>query len=102
MAKYYENIVIGKPICDIIGLISNGTVNDYNEEIEKTYITDNRSIPNILKDLGVVKSVSEVRRNKPELFKESLTDHADCFWVKWGKRKFYVIVGPKQDYYDYL
>lgn len=102
MAKYYENIVIGKPICNITGLISDGTLNDYNEEIEKTYITDNRSIPNILKDLGVVKSVSEVRRNKPELFKESLTDHADCFWVRWGKRKFYVIVGPKQDYYDYL
>lgn len=99
MAKYYENIVIGKPLCSVIGLISNETVNDYNEEIEKTYFTEERSIPNILKDIGVVKSASEVRRNKPELCKRSVTHYPDCFWIKWGKRRFYVIVGPEEDYY---
>ena len=42
-------------------------------------------------DIGVAKSTSEVRRNKPELVKE-LNDY-DYLEIKWGKRKLFILVG---------
>lgn len=89
--RYIENIVIGYPIYPLKELISDGTDVDYSLEYNKTHFTHKRNLAAILKDIGVVQSVNEVRRNKPEYRKE-LTD-LDCFWAKWGKRKFYVIVG---------
>lgn len=89
--RYIENIVIGYPIYPLKELISDGTDADYEQAYEKTYFTHKRNLAAILKDIGVVQSVNEVRRNKPEYCKE-LAD-LDCFWAKWGKRKFYVIVG---------
>ena len=103
MPRYIENIVIGYPLVEWWELTcSNKRDNlglpiptELTEETEKTYFTDERNIAKILKELGIVKSTSEVRRNKPELFKEFYDP--DCFWIKWGKRKFYVIVGVDVD-----
>lgn len=89
--RYIENIVIGDPIYPLRELISNGTDVDYSQERDKTYFTNKRNLAAILKDIGVVQSISEVRRNKPEYCK-NLTNF-DCFWIKWGKRKFYVVAG---------
>lgn len=88
---HIENIVIGKPIVEPQELLARD-IDDW-EKIEKpkTYFTEERKLANILKDIGVVPSVSEVRRNKPQ-FMVTL-DKLDCLEVKWGKTKLYIIVG---------
>lgn len=93
MAKHIENIVIGIPLVPCGVLISDGGTPDMLNEMEKTYFTNNCNIAQILKELGVVPSVSEVRRNQPMLISNLDNDYVDCFWVKWGKRKFYVVKG---------
>lgn len=90
---YIENIVIGIPLVPCGVLLSNGDTSDMINEMEKTYFTNNHNIAQILKELDIVSSISEVRRNKPELCKVLVNDYLDCFWLKWGKRKFYVIKG---------
>ena len=97
--KYIENIVIGYPLVEWWELTcSNKRDNlglpipvELTEEIEKTFFTDERNLAKILKEIGVVKSISEVRRNKPEL--DKCFTQPDCFWIKWGKKHMYVIVG---------
>ena len=92
MTTFIENIVIGHPIVDAMSqLISNGTIEDIQEETKKTFYTEERNLAKILKEICAVSSIGEVRRNKPNLCKD-FTD-LDCFWIKWGKRKFYVVVG---------
>ena len=93
MTKHIENIVIGIPLVPCGVLISDGSTPDMLEEMERTYFTNNHNIAQILKELGVVPSISEVRRNQPMLISNLDKDYMDCFWVKWGKRKFYVIKG---------
>jgi len=87
----FHNIVIGKPLVDIWSLISNS-----EEEFEKfdkkdTLFTEERFLPALLVEAGIVKSRSEVRRNKPELC-ITLND-LDCLWIKWGKQRIFIIVG---------
>ena len=93
MAKHIENIVIGIPLVPCGALISNGSTPNMLEEMERKYFTNNHNIAQILKELDVVPSISEVRRNQPMLTTNLDKDYIDCFWVKWGKRKFYVIKG---------
>lgn len=87
------NIVIGKPLIPWWELYCTRfpSIDEIDFERNLTLFTDERTPAKILKGLGVVKSISEVRRNKPE-FCESLTT-PDCFWLKWGRNKFWVIVG---------
>ena len=89
---YIENIVIGAPIVPAMTLLGTD-IHDMLMEEAKTYFTANRCLAQILKEIEVVKSVSEVRRNKPEFCEPIKDDVLDCRWVKWGKRKFYVIIG---------
>lgn len=93
MTNGIVNIIIGKPLVPWWELCC--TRNPTNEEImtehDFTLFTDERTPAKILKELGVVKSISEVRRNKPEFCNELTT--SDCFWLKWGKNRFWVIVG---------
>ena len=60
-------------------------------ERSQTYFTDERFLPAVLKEAGIVPSTSEVRRNRPELM--ITVDKPDCFWVKWGKKRVYIVVG---------
>lgn len=97
--KHFENIVIGKPLCDWWELVcsekrnENGLplLGELTTECEQTLFTEERNLAKILKEIGAVKSIGEVRRNKPELCEDFLTP--DCFWLKWGKKRFWVIVG---------
>ena len=67
--KYIENIVIGNPIVDPKSMFASSN-DDWNAiEKEKTYYTNERFLPRILVDLGIYPSVSEIRRNKPQLVK---------------------------------
>lgn len=87
----FQNVVIGKPLIEPWQLISID-----KEEFEKfdqreTLFTEERFLPAILVETGIVKSRSEVRRNKPELC--VTLDKLDCLWIKWGKHKLWIIVG---------
>lgn len=91
MATYIENIVVGKPIVDPSEIFAKDKEDWEQIEKEKTIWTEERSLAVILKDIGVVKSVSEVRRNKPQLCIK--LDNLDYMEIKWGKRKLFVLVG---------
>lgn len=68
---YVENIVIGKPVVEPQHLFALDE-DDWNRvEKEKTYYTEERFLPRILVDIGIYPSISEIRRNKPQL-KEKL------------------------------
>ena len=87
----FHNIVIGKPLVEPWTLLS-----DNKEEWEKfdkrdTLFTSERFLPALLVEAGIVKSRGEVRRNKPELIKT--LESPDCLWVKWGKKRVFIIVG---------
>lgn len=91
--KYIENIVIETPIVSPESIFASSD-NDWNAiEKEKTYYTDERFLPRILVDLGIYPSISEIRRNKPQLVKslDSL-DFIDSLKVK-KKRKLWILVG---------
>lgn len=65
--KHIENIVIGKPLAPSIELFSRNIIDWVVTELEQTYYTEERYLPRILVDLGIYPSVSEIKRNKPEL-----------------------------------
>lgn len=90
---YVENIVIGKPIVEPSTIFSIDE-DDWNRtEKEKTYYTDERFLPRILVDIGIYPSVSEVRRNKPELIVElNQLDFLDNLKVS-KKRRLWILVG---------
>lgn len=91
MVGYIENIVIGKPIASEASMFALNEEDWEQVEKEKTYWTEERNLAVILKELGIVKSVSEVRRNKPQLYVK--LDKLDYMEIKWGKRKLFVLVG---------
>ena len=90
---YIENIVVGKPIIDPTYIFSVDENDWDNIEKEKTYYTNERFLPRILVDLGVYPSVSEIRRNKPQLMVnlENIDFIADLKVSK--KRKMWILVG---------
>lgn len=88
---YIENIVIGNPLIEPYKLLSNSK-DEYDALVsEKTFYTIERFLPRILVECGIVKSVSEVKRNRPDLFVE--LNNIDCIDIKIGKRKLYIIIG---------
>ena len=91
--KYMENIVIGTPIVDPKSMFTSSD-DDWNTvEKEKTYYTNERFLPRILVALGIYPSVSEIRRNKPELVRSlDGLDFIDGLKVK-KKRKLWILVG---------
>ena len=90
---YVENIVIGKPVVELQHLFA-ADKNDWKRiEKEKTYYTEERFFPRILVDIGIYPSVSEIRRNKPQLM--ITLDHLDFMdEVKVSKkRKLWIAIG---------
>lgn len=87
----FLNVVIGKPLVDPKTLLALDDLDWKNNEQQQTLFTETRYLPAVLKETGIVQSTNEVRRNRPE-FNVSL-EKLDCLWVKWGKKKLYVIVG---------
>lgn len=87
----FENIIIGKPLVDPWKLLAINQEDWENTEKEKTLFTDKRFLPHIMKEIDMVKSVSEVKRNQPNLFIS--LDNLDFLIIKWGKKKAFIIVG---------
>lgn len=90
---YVENIVIGTPIAELPQMFASDE-DDWNKvEAEKTYYTDERFLPRILVDLGIYSSISEIRRNKPQLM-ISLDEVDFISNLKVSKkRKLWILVG---------
>lgn len=58
---------------------------------KKNLFTDERFLPKILVDCGIVKSTSEVKRNKPQY--NIILNNKDFLEIRWGKKKLWVCVG---------
>ena len=87
----FLNVVIGKPLVDPKTLLALDDFNWKNNEQPQTLFTETRYLPAVMKESGVVQSTSEVRKNRPDL--NISLENPDCLWVKWGKKRLYVIVG---------
>lgn len=86
-----QNVVIGKPLVNPAQLFANDE-NDWGKnEKPNTLFTNERFLPRILVETGIAKSTTEVRKNRPDLWKE-LTD-VDFMRVKWGKKFLWIAVG---------
>ena len=87
----FHNVVIGKPLVEPWKLISTSQEDFEKNDRSDTLFTEERFLQAILVTAGVVSSRSEVRRNKPELWKS--LDEVDCIWVKWGKHRIFIVIG---------
>ena len=87
----FLNVVIGKPLVDPKTLLALDDLDWKNNEQPQTLFTETRYLPAVMKEAGVVQSTSEVRKNRPDL--NISLENPDCLWVKWGKKRRYVIVG---------
>lgn len=85
------NVVIGTPLVDPWMLLADDATDWEVNEKQQTLFTEQRYLPAILKEAGIVPSISEVRRNRPDLV--ITLDKLDCFWIKWGKKRLYIVVG---------
>lgn len=87
----FQNVVIGKPIIEPHELLAFDKEDFERVEKPLTLFTEERFLPRIMVDAGIVKSVSEVRRNQPKLVKT--LNELDFLRVKWGKRELFILVG---------
>lgn len=87
----FLNVVIGKPLVDPKTLLALDDLDWKNNEQPQTLFTEIRYLPAVMKESGMVQSTSEVRKNRPDL--NISLENPDCLWVKWGKKRLYVIVG---------
>lgn len=65
--KYIENVVIGNIDTLESDLFAYDEKDWCQNEVDKTYYTNERFLPKILVALGIYPSISEIRRNKPDL-----------------------------------
>lgn len=86
-----QNIVIGELLCSPALLFAYNDVDWEKNEKPITLFTEERFLPRLLVEAGIVKSVNEVRRNKPELV--VTLDKVDYLEIKWGKKRLYIGVG---------
>jgi len=66
--KFIENVVVGH--IDVLAkdLFALNMTDWCVNEADKTYYTNEKFLPKILVDLGIYPSISEIRRNRPDLF----------------------------------
>lgn len=84
----FQNVMIGYPIVALSDLIP---VNEFKD----TLVTSTRYLPKIMVEAGIVKSTSEVIRNRKDLCITFPDDMTDCITIKWGKKFLYIVIGNK-------
>lgn len=89
---YIENIVVGKLLVEPECLFAYDYTDWEYVEKEKTLFTQERYLPKIMVECGIVKSANEVRRNQPKLC-ITLGNSPDFKEIKWGKRKLWIAIG---------
>lgn len=85
------NIVVGTPLVHPEELLAFDHEDWVQNEQAQTLFTKERFLPAALKEAGIVPSTNEVRRNRKGLM--IMLEKPDCFWVKWGKKKVFIVVG---------
>lgn len=90
----YENVIIGHPLISPCNLLARDTKDYFENELNKTLFTHTRFLPKVMVEAGLVKSTSEVRRNRPDLM--ITLDKPDFIKVKWGKRFLFIIIGEER------
>ena len=85
------NVVIGKPLVEPSLLFSRSMDDWENIEKDLTLFTREKFLPYILVTCGVFQSTSEVKRNRPDLWKE--LDTPDFMEIKIGKKRIWICVG---------
>lgn len=85
-----KDIVIGDTICHPWYMFCN-EYNEWDLIKDDVIFTKERFLPKLMVECGIVDSISEVRRNRPELVKT--LDKPDFIEVKWGKSRLYIQVG---------
>ena len=65
----FHNIIIGTPIVEPWQLISESKEEFDQFDKKDTLFTQERFLPSLLVEAGLVSSKSEVRRNRPDLVK---------------------------------
>lgn len=94
MNQKFQNVVIGTPLVHPKELFAYNTQDWEENESKITLFTNETFLPKILLECGVVPSVSEVRRNKPNLVVN--LNEVDFLEIKWGKQKVFVAVGERE------
>lgn len=90
--KHIENIVTGTPLVNPSELFSSDIIDWEVNECNQTYYTEERYLPRILVDLGIYPSVSEIKRNKPELM--IALDKPDFIQIKPKKKiLLWILIG---------
>lgn len=87
----FFNAVVGKPLVDPKELIALDQDDWEKNEKPYTLFTDTRYLPAVLKEAGIVPSISQVRKNKPMY--DIILEKPDCITVKWGKKFLFIVVG---------
>jgi hypothetical protein len=93
ISKHIENIVIGKPLVPPESMFAVDLADWESVEKDKTYFTDESFLPRILVELGIYKSVNEIRRNRKDLM---ITFDEPIFMdkLKVGKKRWlWILVG---------
>ena len=92
MAKKHitKDIVIGDSICHPWYMFCS-EYDEWDLIKDDVIFTKERFLPKLMVECGIVDSISEVRRNKPELV--ITLDKPDFIEVKWGKSRLYIQVG---------
>ena len=81
----FQNVIVGTPLPGAPAELFGSSLEDWVlNESEVTLLTEERFLPRILVEAGIVKSTSEVQRNRPDLWRE--LNELDFFQVKWGKK----------------
>lgn len=62
-----ENIVINSPLLSPEYMFASSHEDWINVEQNKTYYTEETFLPKIMVEICIVKSINEIRRNKPDL-----------------------------------
>ena len=86
-----DNVIIGQLSVKPHHLFSLDEDDWNRNEKDKTLFTDEKFIPRIMVQAGIVKSVSEVRRNRPDLVREIEENSFEI--IKWGKKFLFVARG---------
>ena len=88
----FQNVIVGTPLPGTPAEhFGSSTLDCVINEHNQTHFTEERFLPRIMVEAGIVKSTSEVRRNRPDLWRS--LDKLDFFQVKWGKKFLWILVG---------
>lgn len=90
-----ENVIIGRLSVSPHHLFATSEDDWDNNENDKTLFTNETFIPKIMVLAGVVKSASEVRRNRQDLSRNIEENSFEI--IKWGKKFLFIACGEQGD-----